>query len=104
MRREQRRVTVEIQDTAFSQLLLAPLSVFLVHGFEERSTNGHRKYLEFRGQPGFEEWSRTSNRGELTVIVNKRFVLKGTGTHVESLDTVKQVLGGVDITRLAALK
>ena len=102
--KDQSRVTVEIQDTALSQLLLAPLSMFMVQGFEERSSNGYRRYVEFQGQPAFEEWSKNSNRGELTVIVNKRFVLKGTGTRVENIDAVKQVLGGVDMTKLASLK
>jgi hypothetical protein len=102
--KDQSRVSVEIQDTALSQLLLAPLSMFMVQGFEERSSNGYRRYAEFRGQPAFEEWNKNSNRGELTVIVNKRFVLKGTGTRVDNIDEVKQVLGGVDMTRLASLK
>ena len=102
--KDQSRVSVEVQDTALSQLLLAPLSIFMVKGFEERSSTGYKKYVEFQGQPAFEEWTKSSNRGELTVIVNKRFVLKGTGTRVENIDAVKQVLGGVDMTKLAALK
>jgi hypothetical protein len=102
--KDQSRVTVEIQDTGLSQLLLAPLSIFMVKGFAERSSDGHRTYTEFKGQPALEAWKNTANRGELTVLVHKRFVIKGTGTRIESIDAVRRVLGGVDLPTLAALR
>ena len=37
------RITLGITDTAFNQLMLAPLSFMLKSGWSERSTNGYKK-------------------------------------------------------------
>ena len=98
------RIELEITDTALSQLLLAPMSMFLSSGYSERSDDGFKRAAKVGGQPGIEEWNSASNRGEVTAVVGKRFIVHATGNDVGSLDPVRQVVEAVDFGKLAALK
>jgi len=98
------RIELEITDTALSQLLLAPMAMFLSSGYSERSDDGFKRAAKIAGQPGLEEWNSTSNRGEVTAVVGKRYIVHATGNDVETLDAVRQVVEAVDFGSLAALK
>ena len=65
------RVELEIVDTALSQLLLAPMSMFLGSGYSERSDDGFKRAAKVGGQPGFEEWNTDDKRGEVTAVVGE---------------------------------
>lgn len=102
--KDKSRVELEIVDTALSQLLLAPVSMFLGSGYSERSDDGFKRAATISGQPGFEEWNNDNKRGEVTAVVGKRFIVKGTGHQVDNLETVRGVVEAVDLGKLAALK
>jgi hypothetical protein len=102
--RENSRVELEIVDTALSQLLLAPMSMFLAVGYAERSDDGFKRAARIGGPPGIEEWNVESKRGEVTAVVANRFIVKATGHDVASLDPVKAVVEAVDLSKLASLK
>ena len=65
------RVELEIVDTALSQLLLAPMSMFLGSGYSERSDEGFKRAAKIGGQPGLEEWNAEIKRGEVTAVVGE---------------------------------
>jgi uncharacterized phage infection (PIP) family protein YhgE len=96
-------IDLEITDTALSQLLLAPMSIFLNSGFSERSDEGFKRATKVANQPGYEEWNVDSKRGEVTAVVNGRFVVHATGNDVDSIDPVRKVVESVDLSKLAAL-
>jgi hypothetical protein len=98
------RIEVEIVDSALSQLLLAPMTMFLASGYSERSSDGFKRAAKVSGQPGFEEWNKGSRRGEVTAVVGNRYIVKATGHDVDSIDAVRQVLEGLDLNKLAGLK
>lgn len=93
-------VELEIVDTAFSQLLLAPISMFLVSGYDERSDEGFKRALKVAGQPAFEEWNQRSARGEVTAVVAGRFILHARGHDVKSIDPVRAMIEAVDLKLL----
>jgi hypothetical protein len=97
-------IELEITDTALSQLLIAPFSMFLASGFEERSSEGFKRATTIGSSPGFEEWTHGSQSGEVMTFVGKRFVVHGKGNGVASLDPIKQVVQAVDMEKLAALR
>jgi hypothetical protein len=98
------RIELEITDTALNQLLLAPMSMFLSSGYSERSDDGFKRAAKVGGQPGLEEWNSRSNRGEVTALVGKRYIVRATGHDVENIEAVRQVVETVDFGKLAALK
>jgi hypothetical protein len=97
-------ITLEIQDTALSQVLLAPLSMFMAAGFSEKSDDGYKKSTTVAGSPGFEEWEKEGKHAEITAIVANRFVISGKGSEVESPDVVRKIVEAVNFAKLATLK
>lgn len=97
-------IELEITDTALSQLLLAPLSMFLGAGYSERSDEGFKRSTKIGGQPGYEEWNAESKHGEVTAVVANRFIVKADGRDVQDLAPVRQLVEAVDLSKLAGLK
>ena len=98
--RDGSEVELEVVDTAFSQLLLAPISMFLTNGYDERSDEGFKRATKVAGQPAFEEWNQRSARGEVTTVVAGRFILHARGHDVKSIDPVRAVVEAVDLKTL----
>ena len=97
-------VDLEVIDTASNQLLLAPFAMFTGAGYSERSDDGFKRATTFRKQPGMEDWHSGSRRGEVTAIVNGRFIIRATGQDVEDLADVRQIMDAVSFAKLDALK
>jgi hypothetical protein len=97
-------VELEILDSAMSQLLLAPMSMFLASGYSERSDEGFKRSARISGHPGIEDWNNGSRRGEVTVVVANRFVVQATGRDVDDLGVVRQIVDAVDLSKLETLK
>ena len=98
--RDGSEVELEVVDTAFSQLLLAPISMFLTNGYDERSDEGFKRATKVAGQPAFEEWNQRSARGEVTAVVAGRFILHARGHDVKSIDPVRAVVEAVNLKAL----
>ena len=97
-------VDVEVLDSAFHELVLAPISAYLTAGFAERMTHGYRKAAAINGQPGFEEWNATTRRAQVTVVVAGRFIVNATARNVESADAPRAIVEKIGLTQLAGLK
>lgn len=97
-------IDLEITDSSFNQLFLAPLTSYLVKGYSERSNEGYRKAEVIGGHPAFETWNSDSRRAEVFVVVANRFVVQATGHNVDSAAPVRALAQAVDFSRLAALK
>jgi len=97
-------IKLEITDSTFDQLVMAPLSVMLVKTYAERSADGYKKYAAIAGQPGFESWQGDAKEGEVTVLVADRFIVNARGSGVSSVDPVRSLVKAVDFRKLAALK
>jgi hypothetical protein len=97
-------VRLEITDSAFSQLLLAPLSMMLAAGYSERSSDGYKKSLSMSGSPAYEEWSNDTKNGEVTALVANRFIVSAKGSSLDSIDSLRGILNQVDLNKLAAMK
>lgn len=103
-RRDDSRIELEITDSALSQTVLAPTSVFLVPGYSERSDAGFKRAIKLAGQPAVEHWTAGSKRAEVMVVVGGRYVVRASGDDVPSPDPVRTVVETVNLPRLAALR
>jgi hypothetical protein len=97
-------VKLQITDTAFSQLGLAPYSMMSMPTYFERSSDGYKKAVPVGGSPGFETWDSINKDAEVTVIVANRFVVTAKGRNVDSTDVVRALVQSVDLAKLASLK
>ena len=98
------RIEEEISDSAFNQMLLVPFSMFLTTGYEKETENGYEKSAKVGEFPGFEKWNSGSHRGELTAIVNKRFIVQVTGHNIPDQKMVQDAMASIDLKKLASLK
>lgn len=95
------RLHVKIVDGAYNSLIYA--GVTMAAQFAHESTEGFEKGVTIDGDPGFEKWSKASKRGELNVVVGKRFLVSVEASPVDA-DFVRTVFGSVDRAKLAALQ
>lgn len=103
-RKDDSRIEVEIVDTALSQMLLAPISMFTTMGFSERSSEGFKRSTKIGAYPAFEEWNTESKRGEVTAIVGSRYIVTAKGDDLADLDPVKKAVEAVNLSKLAGIK
>jgi hypothetical protein len=97
-------IRLEITDSSFNQMFLAPMSMMLMSSYSERSSSGYKKAASLGGSPGFEEWENEPKDGTVTVVVGNRFVVAAKGRHVENIDAIRALVTAVDLGKLAALK
>ncbi len=96
-------VDVEVLDSAFHELVLAPISSYLTAGFAERMTHGYRKAASINGQPGFEEWNSNTRRAQVTVVVSDRFIVNAMGRNVDSADLIREIVQRIPLGQVATL-
>lgn len=98
------RIEEEISDSAFNQMLLVPFSMFLTTGYEKETEDGYEKSTKVGEFPGFEKWNNRNKHGELTAIVNKRFIVQVTGQNVPDSKVIHDAMASIDLSKLASLK
>jgi hypothetical protein len=95
------RLHVKIVDGAYNSLMYA--GVTMAAQFAHESTEGYEKGVTLDGNPGVEKWNKADKRGELSVIVGKRFLVDIEASPVDA-DFVRTVWSSIDGAKLAALK
>jgi len=95
---------LDIMDSGFNRLILAPLSMMLAPGYSERTADGYKQFAVVDGAPGFETWQDDVGEGSVTVLVADRFVVTGRGLNVPGINIVRAAVRAVDFAKLATLK
>jgi hypothetical protein len=97
-------ISVKIVDSAFSQMLIAPWSMFLTTGYERQTSDGYEKALSVAGNPGFEKWSTSSKDGELNLVVAKRYLVTIEGNDIADTKVLHEFASKLDAAKLPAAK
>lgn len=97
-------VEIQISDSAFNQMLLAPISMFLASGYEKDTGDGYEKSTKIGEFPGWEKWNAQDKSGELNAVVNKRFIVQVSGHGLSDAKILQSAMGSVDLKTLAGLK
>lgn len=97
-------IHLEIIDTGFNPLLLAPIAFMLDAGFSERSADNYKKAAKLGGSPGFEAWDNDARVADVTAVVASRFIVTAKGRNVDNANTARALVQAVDQAKLAALK
>jgi type II secretory pathway pseudopilin PulG len=102
--RETSRMTLKMADSGFNQLFFAPFAMAMQMGYEKETTEGYEKSTQIRGQPGFEKWNSDRKDGEITMVVGKRFLVTVDADRIDDIQVLHDVVGRLDLDKLAALK
>ena len=97
-------IDVEVVDSGFAAMLVAPWSMMLATGFSRESSDGYEKAVSVNGQPGFEKWDSDSKDGELNILVNKRFLVSIEGNDIADTKVLHDIAGKMDFAKFASLK
>jgi len=103
-RKDDARLDIKIVDSGFNQLLFTPYAMFMQAGYEKETSNGYEKSTTVGGQPGWEKWHIDGKDGEVNAVVAKRYILSVQGRNVEDIKVLHDVVGKLDLARLAAMK
>jgi hypothetical protein len=98
------RLELKIVDSGFNQLLFAPFMMFLQAGYEKETSRGYEKSTTINGHPGWEKWNTEGKDGEVNALVGKRFIVTLEGRNVDDIKVLHEVVGRIDMAKLAALK
>ena len=94
--------TVAVDDCLMA---LAALVVVLPAGYSQKVPAGSEiSRFEFGGGQAASKWNLGKQEGEFSVVINGRFVVKAEGTGLDSLDTLKDIVGRIDLKKLGELK
>ncbi len=97
-------IDVEVVDSGFAAMLVAPWSMMLASGFSRESSDGYEKGVSVKGQPGFEKWDSDSKNGELNILVNKRFLVSIDGNDIADTKMLHEIADTMDFGKFATLK
>ncbi len=103
-RRGDASISTKITDSALNQMLIAPFAMFLAGNYERETESGYEKSIKVGEHLGFEKWDTEDKDGELTVIVNRRFIVAIEGRGIDNAKVLHDVLARTDLAKLAALK
>lgn len=102
--KDESRITAKIVDTGFRQMFFLPYTMMLAAGYEKESGDGFEKATKVGSNPGFEKWDQSSKRGELATVVGKRFFVTIEGENIQNTAVLRDLMGRIDLNKLAALK
>ena len=97
-------IELVLADSGFQPLVIAPVSVFLTAGSEERTKDAVRRSITLNGAPGSESWSAASRHGEVMILVGQLFIVTATGRQVGDLAPLRAAVQAVNLKHLASLK
>ena len=98
-------VDVKIMDTGMAPMLVAPWSMMLATGYSKETTDGYEKATTIGGNPAVEKWDSRDKRGELNILVGKRFMVIDRRPPIcRDIKDVKAFTSAMDFGAIAALK
>ncbi len=95
---------LKIIDSGFNQLLFTPYAMFMQAGYEKETSSGYEKSTMVGDQPGWEKWNTEGKDGEVNAFVDKRFILTVEGRNVDDIKVLHDIIGKIDMAKLAAMK
>jgi hypothetical protein len=98
------RIELSVVDTGGASGFLALAGAAVAMGEQETETENGFDRTKRAGNRWFhEEWDSASKRGEYSVFIADRFIVKAEGD-AASFEQVKGVVDGVDLARLESMK
>lgn len=97
-------VKVELFDTGgLAGMTTMALAAWTMADIDKETENGYEKTTKLQGYKAFEKYNNQSKSGELNVLVADRYIVNVNGDNV-TIDELKDILGDLDLEKLADLK
>ncbi len=96
-----RRATIEVTDTHFSNLLRAPFRMAAL--VKEDSSSGYKMGKEVAGHTALVEWSKPQRRSQASLLVGERYLVAVKIQKTDTPDDAEKLAAALDLAALARL-
>ena len=97
------RIEVQIMDYSSLEMAQGLSAAWTTLEIDKESDDGFEKTIKVAGNPGMETWRKEGKRGEVQLLVGKRYILS-VQTYNVPADQVIKVVEALPLDKLAALK
>ena len=94
------RIDLEITDTAGHPDYVGALAKIAGSAFSQKASNGYMKGTTIAGVPAVESWNHTDRLGDISLLVDRRFIIHATGTGLDRVETLKMLVEKVEIGKI----
>ena len=94
------QLDLEISDTAGTSSMIESLAAMAGSEFNREMTSGYLKGTTVAGAPAVESWNTEHRIGELTVLVNKRYIIHVGGKNLADAAPMCAVVDKIDLSKL----
>lgn len=98
-----KEVKIAIMDAGGSALVLGGLAMWANTEFERESDDGYERTTKIDGHKAFEQYDKNTKSGQVSVLVDNRFVVNIEGDNVAEKD-LRKVLDDINLRRLSNLQ
>jgi hypothetical protein len=103
-RKDEANIDVQIMDTGMAPMLIAPWTMMMTSGYSKETNDGYEKATAINGNPAVEKWNTRDNRGELNILLGKRFMVTVKGHRLSGISDVHAFASAMNFDAIAALK
>jgi hypothetical protein len=82
-------IDLEITDTGGAKEYLEALSTVAGTAFKQENATGYTKGTTFGGFPALESWNSSDRTSDLTVVIEKRFLVHAAGVNLDRIETLR---------------
>lgn len=94
------RLDFEISDTGTGSEMVASLAATAGTPFERTLEQGYTRSTVVAGAPAIESWNATERYGELSVLVNRRYIINIGGRGIDDTSAMRALAERVNVTML----
>jgi len=98
------QIDFELTDTGGDASYVQALASVAGGDFHQEAPNGYMKAVTLSGFPALESFNTDDKIGELSVLINRRFLVHASATGTSAIDPVRDLVSRVDLAGIAALK
>lgn len=102
--RGESRVDIEITDSGGAAPIIEGLITVAGSDFTQQASNGYMKGTTVEGVPAVVSWNHVDKAGDLTLLVNRRFVIHASGTGLDRVETLQDLVTRVDLRKIEAVR
>ncbi len=102
-REEDKKIKVAIIDVGGSSIALAGLAMWANMEFERDSDEGYERTTKIDGHKAFEQYDKNKQSGQVSVLLENRFILNVEGDHISEKE-LRKALDDIGLRKLSNLK
>ncbi|MBK7869830.1 MAG: hypothetical protein IPJ74_03635 [Saprospiraceae bacterium] len=99
----EKELDVSIVDAGGSTLTLAGLAMWANMEFERESDDGYERTTKIDGHKAFEQYDKKNKSGQLSVLVDNRFVVNIEGENISEND-LRKALNDISLRKISRLQ